>query len=45
MFISMPSPLYPWAVMPQYPLNMRLLGPIGVLMLLPGILLIPQVFT
>jgi hypothetical protein len=37
MFISMPSPLYPWAVMPQYPFSRRLLGPIGVLMLLPKI--------
>jgi hypothetical protein len=38
MFISLPSPLYPWAViMLQYPLNRRLLGPIGVLLLLPEI--------
>jgi len=37
MFFSMPLPLYPWAVMPQYTLNRGLLGPIGVLMLLPEI--------
>jgi len=37
MFISIPLPLYTWAVIPQYPLNRELLGPIDVLMLLPDI--------